>query len=419
MESIAGKTPGLAEALHQVGLDKEFWLHQLARIGVKSVEALCHLKGDTDVLSTLERAIRHSWEKKPLRKLLYYQTADEEAFADNLCAALIAPITAQIESSLGAKIVGQMNCEPYLSNKMALKAKILIDLGTERDFQKFMTYLTDIKQSLKDWIEHYTIKFCNDQESSDGTKLQVLAKREVSRIILFLERKVNQAKEVDAIKWLSTFCEDIEIRRELGRLVDINDLLPEMKLTLDLRNFKDQMQCALRKIEKKLHSSFGKVFRNVEVMAKWQESPHNLLKSITGCTEQCPFCGEQCDLKEHSGTGMKHMVAQHRPQCTIGFHQTNSKILILDICPTMVSGKRNFDTNHESCPYAKYRDIYPNWHIPPDPTARDSLYWMWFAGKHIDLLASHYGLKAPKVPSAWTMLEWEDVKTKLKDLYHI
>ena len=366
------------------------------------------------------REYLEKYQREPLFtsfKNQYYQTADEEAFADNLCAALIAPITAQIESSLGAKIVGQMKCEPYLSNKMALKAKILIDLGTERDFRKFMIYLTDIKQSLKDWIEHYTIEFCN-KESSDGTQLQVLAKQEVSQIILFLERKVDRAKEVVASKWLSTFCEDVEVRRKLGRLVDTNDLLPEMKLTLDLKNFKKQMQCELCKLEKKLHSSFGKVKCDEEEMAKWQENPHNLLKSISGCTEQCPFCGEQCDLGEHSGTTVKHTVAQHRPQCTIGFH-SNSKILILDICPTMVSGKRNFDTNHESCPYAKYRDIYPNWHIPPDPAAQDSLYWMWFVGNHIDLLASHYGLKAPKVPSAWTEIEWEDVKTKLKDLYDI
>ena len=166
------------------------------------------------------REYLEKYQREPLFtrfKNQYYQTADEEAFADNLCAALIAPIMAQIESSLGAKIVGQMKCEPYLSNKMALKAKILIDLGTERDFQKFMIYLTDIKQSLKDWIEHYTIEFCN-KESSDGTQLQVLAKQEVSQIILFLERKVDRAKEVVASKWLSTFCEDVEVRRKLGRL---------------------------------------------------------------------------------------------------------------------------------------------------------------------------------------------------------
>ena len=394
----------------------EIYLAVCGNAVVQFEEMAKAFREQNDPLEHLEK-----YQREPLFtrfKNQYYQTADEEAFADNLCATLFAPITTQIESSLGAKIVGQMKCESYLSNKMALKAKILIDLGTERDFQKFMIYLTDIKQSLKDWIEHYTIEFCN-KDSCDGTQLQVLAKQEVSQIIFFLARKVDRTKEVVASKWLSAFCEDVEVRRKLGRLVDTNDLLPEMKLTLDLRNFKDQMQCALRKLEKKLHSSFGKVECDEEEMAKWQENPHDLLMSLWGCTEQCPFCGEQCDLGEHSGTTVKHSVAQHRPLCTIGVHEANSKILNLDICPTMVSGKRNFDTNHESCPYANYRDIYPDWHIPPDPAARNSLYSKWFVGKHIDLLASHYGLKAPKVPNAWTKIEWEDVKTKLKDLYNL
>jgi hypothetical protein len=39
---------------------------------------------------------------------------------------------------------------------MALKEKILIDLGTKGNFDKYMTYLRDVKQSVKYWIEKYT-----------------------------------------------------------------------------------------------------------------------------------------------------------------------------------------------------------------------------------------------------------------------
>ncbi len=151
------------------------------------------------------------------------------------------PIKAQIEGSLGAKIVQQMKCEAYLANKMALKAKILIDLGTKGTFSEFMTYLEDTKQSLKCWIERYTIQYCNEKVSSesDETQLQFVAKREISRIILLLERKVREVKDEVASKWLSTFCEDIDIRKELGVSLDTSDMLPDIE-KLDLSNFKQQ-----------------------------------------------------------------------------------------------------------------------------------------------------------------------------------
>lgn len=369
------------------------------------------------------REYLEKYQREPLFtrfKNMYYRTAAEEAFADNLCAALSAPIKAQIEGSLGAKIVGQMRREAYLTDKMALKAKILIDLGTMRDFKKYMTYLTEAKQSLKDWIEHYTIEYCNEEESSDGTQLQVLAKNEVSRIISILGRKVNEVKDEVASKWLSTFCKDLDIRRELGVLLDTSDLLPEIE-TLDLKNFKEQMRSELRKLEKKLHNSFGKVKCDMKEMGRWQEKPYSLLKTLCGCTEQCPFCGEQCDLGEHSGTTVKHTVAQHRPQCVVGYRDKD-QILVLDICPTDVAGDKEFrikDTDHNFHPYKKYLDKYPNWHIPPDPAAQVSVYWKWFVGQHIHSLASYFKAKAPKVPGGWTEMKWKDAETKLKSHYNL
>ena len=352
----------------------------------------------------------------------YYQTANEEAFADNLCAALIAPIAEQVEGSLCNKLVGRMKCEAYLSNKMALKAKILLDLGTEMDFKKFMTYLTDIKQCLRDWINHYTVEYCNKTVSSEDTQLQVLAKREVSRIVSLLKPKVDTVQDTVASKWLATFCEDVEVRRELGRLrLDTNNLLPNMNmLTLDLKNFQEKMRNELSKLERKLHSNFGMVICNEEEMEKWQEEPYNLLKSICGCTEQCPFCGEQCDLGEHSDTEVKHTVAQHRPACCNGCYY-KTQTLALEICPANVAGERKFMNEDRKCeiPYKRYSEIYHDWHIPPDPSAKDSLYWMWFVGQHKDSLASHFKKAAPEIPVKWTKIEWQEVEAKLKGLYNL
>jgi hypothetical protein len=362
------------------------------------------------------------YERGPLFtkfKNQYYQTVAEVAIADNLCAALYAPIKGQIEGSVGAKIAGQMKSVAFLSNKMALKAKILIDLGTEKSFIKYMTYFCDVKESLKYWIEKYTIEYCNENDD-EGTKLQILAKKEVSQLILFLKHKVSEVKDEVASKWLSTFCDDVEVRREVGVSLETGNLLPDKEIQpLDLENFKEQMQSELCKLEKKLHSFFGNIICDETEMRKWQERPYNLLKSICGCTKQCPFCGEQCDLGEHNDTDVKHSVAQHRPQCVIGWHGSVSEKLVLQICPTDVAGDRRFRYNGEYHPYKQYYDKYPDWHIPPDPSAKDSAYWMWFVCNNIHSLATHFKLKEPKIPKRWREITWEDAKTKIKTLYNL
>ena len=356
----------------------------------------------------------------------YFQTAAEEAIADNLCALLGVSIKEQIEGNLGAKVVGRMKSEAYLSNKMSLKAKILIDLGTNpRDFEKYVTYFTNTKQSLRDWIERYTIEYCNEEASktsSDGTQLQALAKDEVSRLILFFGGKVGDVNETVPSEWLSTFCDDEDVRRELGVSLDANDLQIEDEIeTLDLENFKRQMRSELGKLEKKLQSLFGMVVCDENEMGKWQDKPFNLLKKLCGCTEQCPFCGEQCDLCEHDTT-VKHRISQHRPSCVIGYKKRETRVLSADICPTKVAGTlkfRNKDTDKVYHPYKDYLKIYPNWHIPPDPAAEDSSYWKWFVGQYGDALATYYDVKPPNVPREWTEMKWEVVKTQLKAQYNL
>ncbi len=96
--------------------------------------------------------------------------------------------------------------------------------------------------------------------------------------------------------------------------------------------------------------------------------------------------------------------------------------MVLNMCPTNVSGDRSFsnkDTDHKSHPYNKYIEIYSDWHIPPDPGAKDHVYWKWFVGQHIHSLAEHFDLKEPVIPDAWTEIKWEDVESKLMAQFNL
>lgn len=144
---------------------------------------------------------------------------------------------------------------------------------------------------------------------------------------------------------------------------------------------------------------FGKVVCDANEMEKWQEKPFNLLKSLCGCTEQCPFCGEQCDLGEHAGTEIKHRVAQHRPNCLAGYSDDTTQELVIDICPTKVASEHSYkDTDQEWHPFKEYMKIYPNWHVPPDLAAEDSTYWKWFIGQYMMIWRRNLMQRHPKCP---------------------
>ena len=359
----------------------------------------------------------------------YYQTEAEEAIANTLCAHLTEPIKTQIGKLIGAKMVAQMRgSQPYFSSKIALKVKILKDLHEKENFESYMVYVTDVKRYLQGRIEFYTIEFCDKIVSNRSTRLQITAKEEVTRLVSIIENKLTYMDETDIYKWMSAFCKDEDIRSELGASLEAVDLLTGYDSLQDLNceNFKTQIKIGLKELEKKLHSSFNRIKCRSE-MANWKDKPHDLLRKLIGCTAQCPFCGEQCDLIEPDhieNGGPKHTISVHRSNCLRGWHLPDTKLMVTGFCPAYISGQEKYksfqtsSTEYESHPYMEYQEVYPDWSIVPDVSSKDSLYWKLFVGKNIDKIADHYNLKAPTVPSDWANIQWEDVVKNFKELYN-
>ena len=69
--------------------------------------------------------------------------------------------------------------------------------------------------------------------------------------------------------------------------------------------------------------------------------------------------------------------------------------------------------------YKKYQKSYPTWWIPVDFSAKASVYWKWFVGKHSQQIAEYFGGKAPKVPPEWQELKWNDVKKDVMDSFSV
>lgn len=324
----------------------------------------------------------------------YYQAEAEEAIANIICSHLDQPIRTQVRENIGKKMVALMkSVDPLFSTKMSLKVKILSDLLDEDNFEEYMIYIKDVKKSILKWLRHYTVKFC-DEKVDGGTRLQNASKEEVTRLILVIESLLNDLSMPDIESWLNTFCNNSTFKGELGVYLQADDLLAGYgKLKLNLENFKRYFREGLKRVEGEIQSSFSDIYCELEI-GVWREKPDDLLKYLIGCTEQCPFCGEQCDMQDPNHyPGLRHSTAVHRLSCLRGFLNTESRIMSSDFCPAHVSSSakfRNSHTNGAFRPYKDYHSIYPEWFINKDPSSSDSLYWKRFAGKYMNEIAREF-----------------------------
>ena len=114
----------------------------------------------------------------------YKQAKAEEALSNTFCAHFEEPIKTQVRNKLGTKMVGLMKrYDAAFSSKMALKAKVLIDLYEEDKFESYMSYIRDVKGCLEERLRNYAIKFCDKKVRGQSTMLQETAKQEVTQLV--------------------------------------------------------------------------------------------------------------------------------------------------------------------------------------------------------------------------------------------
>ena len=367
-----------------------------------------------------EADIKHSLFIK--FKNQYYQKKAEECIANILCAHFEGPIKRQVRKSLSSTIVRQMkNSEhQFFKSKMAFRVKVLTDLYHEDNFDNYIVYVANVKGCLEEKLQNYIIKYCDEGFDLTNTRLQNLAKEVSSQLTEIIEVAMTKSggDETDFLVWLKTFCENVEIKRELGVKLNASDIISgydsESIRKLNLNNVKLQMKKRLPD----LHGIFDRIIYESE-MENWEVKPHEFLKELIGCTEQCPFCGEQCDLQD-AGHAVNHRTAIHRSGCLGEFDDVHTqKTICTEFCPAIISCKekfRNKETNNKWVDYSKYQRIYPRWTITPDIASEDSLYWKLFIGKYKDKIAMRFGAKAPVVPESWSNISWEEIEENLKKL---
>ena len=382
-----------------------------------------------DPVEYLEREM-----KEPLFNIFkdeYNQIDAEITAASAVCGLLMCSVRKEVIKSLSTAIVASMKTDyVFLKTKSALKAKILLDIGDalhakgDSQFEPCWLYLRNVELSLRSWILQYTHQYCSEGTPS---RLAIFANAEISDIVTIMTKAVDGVTEADEgefkIKeWLAKF--HCELHKSGKLQLDVEELC-QLGGVHQLKNvsfFTDEVKRGLENLQYTLKQEFEKM--GVTEMKCWEQKPYDILyEDISGCTEQCPFCKEQCDhtIANHSPS-TKHSVAMHRPSCLGGYRWNTSAKMVLDICTSLVGSDlkfRNYQTMSEYHPYRNYNTIYPEWVIPDDKSLEVSFYWKWLVAHYTRKITEKFDMCETNIPSEWKSLKWKNVQRNLKDKYRL
>ena len=377
-----------------------------------------------------------------LFKSQYHQLALEKTVTDTLCKVFEKQIIEQVKLNLGKTLIDDLTSTyKWFDNKSTLKAKVLLDLGEnlstctckQQALSDCFDYIRDGASSLKHWLRKYTQSHCAAVVDESGhTCLENLAKKEVSHLIHvhFLGNKIREVTsnarkvkdddenlQIEAVTWIKDFLKDNEVIKKLGTINLDSSTFSEKLLTVE--SFMKEIMEGLEKLKIKLQYEIRSICLN-----NIDNKPFEILeKTLIGCCELCPFCQEQCDWGEHEDD-IEHRVRQHRPDCLVRYTNTPTGEMSFDLCPALVASNNRFKYKvfkgmKEYHPYKEYKEIYPQWSIPGDLSAKSSSFWKWFTGHYYSEIAHYYGAEEPEVPVPWENLKWEDVKRDLKEQFNL
>ncbi|CAL4245884.1 unnamed protein product, partial [Meganyctiphanes norvegica] len=357
----------------------------------------------------------------------------DETAADILSTSLEKSVLKSLKRKLPQKIANKVRDSDDLHHryhtKANLYAKILEDLGTGKQFGKYINFIKDYKGSVRTWLKLYVSEYCKNDNGNNN--LAEIATGVLEDIVSTLKdsvpfKDVNSTvkpKGISYEKWLEKY--HCNIKRAIPLKENIFKLLDKEQIN-EICFFEEKVLEGLDNIKINLE----KLFPDLDI-DQLDEKPYMLLgKTLFGCTEQCPFCKSICTLNEPNHEG-SHINPFHQPQGIGGYKDKASKILCLESCNVLVAGKWLFECNDPSCKchndgeghaYKKYKDVnetYASWSITPDNSMDGTEYWKWVFCQFPDEFANYYAATAPNMPEVWSQIEWKDAKKSILEEFNI
>ncbi|CAI5689275.1 unnamed protein product [Oreochromis niloticus] len=318
-----------------------------------------------------------------------------------------------ISRFLGADITGEMlTCEQF-STRMSFQYSLLLDLLSKDDFKNYVSYINSYEKYVKMWIHKQIV-----EHFSTVSTISEFEDRHLQSCIICINGAINKAKtgKSDDLKtFVRDICEELDYK-----LVISQDALGVFMIlnNADKEQFAHWLIVSVNEM-----ADLRMKFKSVNIEMKLQHlhvQPQNeLFNKLVGCGKQCPFCKAPCDAGGKFHT--EHFALLHRPRGLGDFSWPNTQKLSTDICSSLVISDQFFrcsDTNHEWHPYMRYKEIYPDWKIPPDVSLKASDYWKFVMTKYNRNFAKEYNREPADIPPAWKQITKDQAEKCLKMSFH-
>ncbi|XP_061566783.1 interferon-induced very large GTPase 1-like [Cololabis saira] len=318
--------------------------------------------------------------------------------------------------SLGPNITDEMMRSKAFSTRTSFQGLVLLDLLSKEDFKSYLSCICNYEDYVKTWILKQIKKHFSDASKTSGYEEEHL-KSSIQNIKDAM-KKAKSEKSAD----LKTFVE--HICKELGdKLVISQDAHASCFMIL---NNADQEQFAgwLTESVEKMEETLKKKFKDTTFERKLEHIRVNpqteLFTRVVGCGKQCPFCKVPCEAggDKHED----HFASLHRPEGLGSYRCVSSEKLVTDICTSLVISDTRFRcgaTNMKDHPFKSYRDIFPDWHIPPDGSLEASDFWKYVMNKYNEKFAKAYNAKPADIPGSWKNITKQQAETSLKKSFNV
>ncbi|KAK5893732.1 hypothetical protein CgunFtcFv8_006575 [Champsocephalus gunnari] len=318
-----------------------------------------------------------------------------------------------VNRSLGPDIIGEMRTSEEFSTRTSFQYSVLLDLLSKDDFKKYQSFISSYEKYVKKWIFNKIVRhFPNGSTTFEEQHLQ--------SCVNSINNAIQKAK-TEKCDNLKSFVE-VVCQKLVDKLVISQDALGAFMIL----NNADQEQFArwLTECVTEMAQPLREKFKITDIQTKLQSlhvNPQNeLFNTLIGCGKQCPFCKAPCEAGGTAHT--EHFTSLHRPQALGTYRWSDTEKLCIDICSSLVNSDISFlciEREDQPHPYKRYREIYPDWKIPPDASLQASDYWKYVLAKFNDEFAAEYNAKPADIPEAWKEITKEKAEASLKESFLI
>ncbi|XP_061566939.1 interferon-induced very large GTPase 1-like [Cololabis saira] len=347
-------------------------------------------------------------------------------FAEMICERLKVSAVEAVCNTTAIHLAGDMrsNFPAFNENRLALEKYVLKSLAEKEDFSKFITYITNPRKQVEDFIKQEVKKYIFTEHKDNSLKKLQKNVDDIDKLVsqaLFQGTEQVKTKKGDVEMWVEEF----------SRLLD-------NKLTLDTiscENFsdindfdflKEETEKALKSIIKEMkHLSLEKV-------TEFRQKPDEILieQLCNCCWERCPFCAAVCTatVADHikDKEKDKHSAPFHRPRGVDGGSFRGTVDLVIDFCTTLVVSDQSFYPRHDSdetVPYKQFQtagERFASWRITADESKLT--YWKWFVCHFQKNLEDRYKMKFQgegEIPGEWRNCSKEEAIESLDEMFRL